>query len=251
MSPDMMRLAGAAQRWETFLGRYEIGRVAGIPLFVDGSILLFALIWLMPSARDPESLLLGVIILAGVMFSVLLHELGHAFAGRMFGVGSSAIELNGLGGLCFYNSLPPHRLQRVVMALAGPAVTFLVWRFCSSVTNLIAADTFGLDPVVMGYIFYVLISIGQINLFMLIFNLMPSFPLDGGTALKELLAYWLNPFTANWIVGCLGMLVAAACVYLGTVLGYGSWMLLMAFLLFMANYQKLQHESRPPWQRWN
>jgi Zn-dependent protease len=231
------------------LGKFTIGRVAGIPLVIDGSILLLAVLWIMPYARDGTMLAIGGLILVGVLFTVLMHELGHAFAGRLFGVDSTHIELNGLGGLCFYESLPRNRLQRVVMSLAGPAVTFIMWRFCVSMEHLLDDGFFGTDSVGLERLSFVLWQIGEVNYFMLLFNLLPSFPLDGGTALKELIATRLNPYRANWIVGALGMLVAIGCVIASVRLG--QWMLLMAAMLFISNWQILSNESRPPWQRLN
>jgi Zn-dependent protease len=231
------------------LGKFAVGRVAGIPLIIDGSILLLAILWILPYAKDGTTLAIGGLVLLGVLFTILMHELGHAFAGRMFGVGSTHIELNGLGGLCFYDGLPRLRLQRVVMALAGPAVTFIMWRLCVSIENLLDSGMLGSDIVGFDRLSYVAWRVGEINYFMLIFNLLPSFPLDGGTALKELLATKLNPYRANWIVAALGMLAAIGCVIASIQMG--QWLLLMAAMLFMSNWHILSNEARPPWKRLN
>jgi Zn-dependent protease len=234
------------------LGKYEVARIGGIPLILDMSLLLLVVFWMLPVLQRGDTLSISMtgLVVAGVLFSILLHELGHAFAGQMFGVGTSHIELNGLGGLCYYNGMPRFRWQRLIMALAGPAVTFLIWRFCVSSGNLIVgALENGVDSEGLVYVEGVLWRIGQINLFMLIFNLLPSFPLDGGTALKELLAMRLDPYKANWIVSWLGIIVAAGCAYMS--MAYGTWMLIMAAMLFFENYRVLTTETRTPWQRWN
>ena len=71
---------------------------------------------------------LWVVPFAGILLSILLHELGHAFAGRLFNAHVSHIELTGLGGIThFERSLPASVLARSVIYLAGPAVNLGLW----------------------------------------------------------------------------------------------------------------------------
>ena len=70
----------------------------------------------------------GFIIVVGLLLSILLHELGHAFAGRLFDAHVSHIELTGLGGIAhFERSLPRSAFARSVIYLAGPAVNLALW----------------------------------------------------------------------------------------------------------------------------
>ncbi len=235
------------------MGKFTLVTIGGVPLVIDVSIILLAAMWLLPDLQsgDPMRLAMAVLVLLGVLVSIVLHELGHSYAGRMFGTETDYIELNGLGGLCVYaGAMPRQRWKRIVMILAGPAMTLLAWRFCVSASNMIeAAGDNGFNTPGIDMAYSVLWQVGSINYYMLLFNLLPAFPLDGGRALKELLAIGLNPFKANWIVACLGMLVAAYCAVLG--FEFGVWMYLMAALLAMENYRVLQTESRTPWRRWN
>ena len=70
----------------------------------------------------------GFVVVVGLLLSILLHELGHAFAGRLFRAHVSHIELTGLGGLAhFERSLPRSVFARSAIYLAGPAVNLGLW----------------------------------------------------------------------------------------------------------------------------
>jgi Zn-dependent protease len=235
------------------MGKYTLATIGGVPLVIDASLVLLVALWLMPDVQSGSVLRLsmGGLVLMGVLFSILLHELAHSAAGRYFGVATSHIELNAMGGLCFYAGLMPRSCwQRIVMILAGPAMTWLVWRFCVSTTNFIDLSLEnGTDSQGLEYLNTVLWRIGTINYYMLLFNLLPAFPLDGGKALKELIAIYFDPYKANWVVSWLGMASAVYCALLG--LQFGTWMFVMAVILFVTNYEVWKTETRAPWQRWN
>ena len=105
--------------------RMEIGRIAGIPIYLDMMFVLVLLIFSYPyfTAGNTQPMSAGFIIVIGLLLSILLHELGHAFAGRLFKAHVSHIELTGLGGVAhFERSLPQSAFTRSVIYLAGPAV---------------------------------------------------------------------------------------------------------------------------------
>src|SRR4029434_8204999 len=71
----------------------------------------------------------GFIIVVGLLLSILLHELGHAFAGPLLNARVSHIELTRIGGIAhFERSLPRSALARSVISLAGPAVNLGLWQ---------------------------------------------------------------------------------------------------------------------------
>src|SRR6185312_15589359 len=110
--------------------RMEIGRVAGIPIYLDMMFVLVLLVFTYPYFISGNTQLMsaGFIIVVGLLLSILLHELGHAFAGRLFHARVSHIELTGIGGIAhFERSLPRSALARSVISLAGPAVNLGLW----------------------------------------------------------------------------------------------------------------------------
>src|SRR5262249_14879928 len=108
----------------------ELGRIAGIPIYLDMMFVLVLLIFTYPyfPAGSTQAMSAGFVIVVGLLLSILLHELGHAFAGRLFKAHVSHIDLTGLGGIAhFERSLPRSALARSVIYLAGPAVNFGLW----------------------------------------------------------------------------------------------------------------------------
>src|SRR5262249_43565206 len=110
--------------------RMELGRIAGIPIYLDMMFVLVLLVFTYPyfTAGNTQAMSAGLVIIIGLLASILLHELGHAFAGRLFKAHVSHIDLTGLGGIAhFERSLPRSALARSVIYLAGPAVNFGLW----------------------------------------------------------------------------------------------------------------------------
>ena len=94
--------------------RIEIARIAGIPIYLDMMFVLVLIIFSYPyfTTGNTQLMSAGFIIVVGLLLSILLHELGHAFAGRLFKAPVSHIELTGLGGVAhFERSLPAVRVR--------------------------------------------------------------------------------------------------------------------------------------------
>jgi Zn-dependent protease len=221
--------------------RIEIGRIAGIPIYLDMMFVLVLLVFTYPyfTSGSTQAMSAGFVIIVGLLLSILLHELGHAFAGRLFRAHVSHIELTGLGGLAhFERTLPRSVFARSVIYLAGPAVNLGLW--------------LGLDWLVVeaagagkGILAQPLAVLAWANLVLMVFNLLPAYPLDGGQTLDAWLGAVLGPVWSVRIVASLGLVCAAGLVYLA--FPRSIFLLLVALFLAMANWQKLQSLGR--WQR--
>lgn len=225
--------------------KFEIGRIAGLPILVDLSFLLLAMLFSADyfTSGNATTMSIGFLMVVGLALSILLHELAHAVVGRSLGVRPSHIELNGLGGLCFWASpMRPEAWRRIAISLAGPAANLLL-----HYTFLVLAGL----PVVAGnrFVLSICVNLAYYNLLLCIFNLLPAFPLDGGKALEALLGAFLASMTARKIVGVLGLIVAAYLAYVG--ISGSMWMLLLAVMIGLANYEAVQSANNPPWQRRN
>jgi len=197
---------------------------------------------------------------ASVFVSVLIHELGHVFMGRFFGA-DGHIVLYGLGGLAIGSSALSNRWQRIAVYFAGPLAEFIVlvvawWGF----NSLEAEDVPRLARMVIKYLFF-------FNLFWVIMNLVPIWPLDGGQICRDFLDWWL-PHKGVRValaisLACAGLLAANALSVwlLGRALplfdripyldSLGDLFVVLFFGSFALNsYQALQFESRRhPWER--
>jgi len=223
------------------LTRMELGRIAGIAIYLDMFFVLVLLLFTYPyfTSGNTQLMSAGFIIVAGLLLSILLHELGHAFAGRLFNAHVSHIDLTGIGGVAhFERSLPASALARVVIYLAGPAVNLGLWYGLGA----LAGEAYqGSSPMVA----LPLAVLASANYILLIFNLLPAYPLDGGRTLDALLGAVLGGVWATRIVATLGLVVAAGVAYYALPTNF--FMLLIAFFLAQANWEALQ--SIGGWRR--
>jgi Zn-dependent protease len=213
--------------------RMELGRIAGIPIYLDMMFALVLLLFTYPyfTSGNTQLMSAGFIIVIGLLLSILLHELGHAFAGRLFNAHVSHIDLTGIGGIAhFERSLPASAFARMVIYLAGPAVNLGLWYGLGA----LAGEAYQSSPMLA----LPLVVLASANYYLLIFNLLPAYPLDGGRTLDALLGAVLGGVWSTRIVATLGLVVAAGVAYYALPTNF--FMLLIAFFLAQANWEALQ-----------
>lgn len=233
------------------------------PLFWLGAALLGA------SALD-RGLIYLVIWIAVVFVSILVHELGHAVAFRLFGT-DSHIVMYVFGGLAVPWNDVRHRWQRILVALAGPIAGFILCGIVYFSNEFVPWARQG-GPLI-GSLFWYLFAV---NLFWGLFNLLPVFPLDGGRVANEVCgAIWRRNglrIALEISIGVAGLvaLYSLACEFerhrdggwlsaLPWWVPRGSfWTALLFGMLAAQNYQILQQLQRqstywdsdePPWRR--
>ena len=167
----------------------RLGRVAGVEIGINWSwLVVFALIvWSLAAGVFPDqnpglsdSTYVAMALVAAVVFfaSLLAHELGHATRARREGMEIDGITLWLFGGVARFKGRFPSAGAELRIALAGPAVSFAIGVAC-----VLAAWGLSLPVAADG----VLAWLGYINLLLLVFNLLPALPLDGGRVLRALL----------------------------------------------------------------
>ncbi|MFA7173706.1 MAG: site-2 protease family protein [Kiritimatiellia bacterium] len=176
---------------------YHLGRVFGIPIKLDFSVIILA-IFLALSLGD---LFLGVLAAIGLLLSITLHELGHSVVAMAFGCKVRDITLMLLGGCATMLSMPRKPWQEFLMALAGPTVSLAL-----GALGLLSAH---LIPGLSRFMMEVLYGFGVINLVLGIFNLAPAFPMDGGRMLRSLLQqFFMTKLRATWWASRIGRFLA-------------------------------------------
>jgi Zn-dependent protease len=208
-------------------GAFPIFRVAGIQVYLHFTWFLVAWYEINSGKLRYESPTWAVIEYVGLFAIVLLHEFGHAFACRSTGGRADRIVLWPLGGLAFVD--PPPRPGAVLWSIvAGPLVNVVLFPLFFLVT--FATGSHGwidISPDIHRF----LVSIYSINLVLLIFNLLPFYPLDGGQIVRALLWFKFGPIRSLKIAGVLGV-VGAICLG-AAALSFGSlWTGVIAFFLF-------------------
>jgi Zn-dependent protease len=175
----------------------QLARVFGIRIGVDPSwfLVLFLFIWWLSDSfpgDDTQAFVLATAAALLFFTSVLLHELGHAVVAMRNGIGIVGIDLWLFGGLARMRSDTRTPGQEFRIAAAGPAVTLLVAAFCfglgtllyggETLTDGMALETDSGGAALLGWL-------ALINVVLLVFNLIPAYPLDGGRIARAL-AWW-------------------------------------------------------------
>lgn len=161
------------------------GRILGIQIRVHVTFLLFVA-WiaiLQGVTRGSAAHAFAAAVLLVLVFGcVLLHELGHAMAARRYGIRTRDIVLLPIGGIARLERMPENPAQEIVVALAGPAVNVVIaavlWLAGSPRPTFDAGAALGSDLVT---------GLLVINIIMVVFNLIPAFPMDGGRVLRAVL----------------------------------------------------------------
>ncbi len=160
------------------LRNLKIGRIAGINVILHATFPIFVFglgLFIFVTQGLAEALLVLATLVALFGF-VLLHELGHSLVAQRLGVKVRSITLLPLGGMALTESLPRRPRDELLIALAGPAVNFLLAGFFFTAR---ASGALGGD-----FVDYILAA----NLMLGGFNLVPAFPLDGGRVLRAMLS---------------------------------------------------------------
>jgi Zn-dependent protease/CBS domain-containing protein len=170
---------------------FTIGRIAGISVGVNWSwLIVFALIaWTLAVSIFPstnpglgDGAYVAMAIIAALLFftSLLLHEYGHALQARRDGMEIEGITLWLFGGVAKFRGMFPSAGAEFRIAIAGPLVSLVLGLLFLGVPMLL-----GLPATVDGVLFW----LGSINIALLVFNLLPALPLDGGRILRSILWY--------------------------------------------------------------
>ncbi len=209
---------------------WRLTRVAGIDLKVHATFLLL-LLWVAHEHWQSGGGLPAVA--AGIGFTLLLfacvalHELGHALAARRFGIPTRDITLLPVGGVARLEAIPRQPLQELAVAVAGPAVNVVI----AAVLAALLAVTNAFQPVAeLGIAAGSLVErLLIVNLALVVFNLLPAFPMDGGRVLRALLAMVVSYPTATRVAAWGGYAMAALFAVVA-VTGVGSPVLLLIAL---------------------
>lgn len=207
-------------------GALTIARIRGIPIRAHFTLLIILpyIAFLMAARFELIAAQAGLeagelvvpplawgLLLAVLLFAcVLAHELGHSLVALAYGGRVSAITLMLLGGVSELHRLPAGSRAEGVVAAVGPLVSLLL-----------GAAALGLYYTVPGPpdVLFGLFYLGQINLVVAVFNLLPAFPMDGGRVLRSLLATRLSRVRATRIAAGTGSAFAALFVVAGFFTG--------------------------------
>jgi stage IV sporulation protein FB len=211
---------------------FPIGRLFGSEIRMHVTFLLL-LAWIAISHYQQggtPAAVQGVLFILALFACVIAHEFGHALAARRYGIRTPDITLLPIGGLARLERMPEKPGQEIVVALAGPAVNVVIAVVLIAILNarfdmeaLQRLDNPGLD---------FMARLASVNVFLVLFNLIPAFPMDGGRVLRALLALRFSRRQATNIAARIGQALAFVFGFLGLM---GSPILVfIAIFVFLA-----------------
>ncbi len=238
----------------------------GIPVHLHwsfGLIFLFAL-WVGFTNNFSATGTLWLIgYISAVFGCVLLHEYGHALMARRYGVRTQDIILTPIGGIARLERMPEKPIQEFLVAIAGPLVNVAIaillfalaavlfqgerWElfnwslgqfFSVDATGSEAVDSTGLvdeNGIPTAWFLYFFTLLLVTNVILVLFNLVPAFPMDGGRILRSLLSIRLGRVRATQIATWLGQAIALLFVFAGVtgLWGFGITLALIGFFVFI------------------
>lgn len=195
---------------------WKLGEVAGIGIFMHATFLIL-LVWIGLSHWHAEQNVIavaeGVSFILALFACVVLHELGHALAAQRYGIQTRDITLLPIGGIARLERIPEDPRQELIIAIAGPLVNVVI----------AVALLFGLvmsgnlqsiqDVTATGGSF--LTRLMLVNIVLVIFNMLPAFPMDGGRVLRALLATQIDYARATQFAATIGQTLAIGLGFLG------------------------------------
>jgi Zn-dependent protease len=218
--------------WSLRLGSYR-----GIEVSLHLTFLLllgFLAVSAWASTRSLEAALTGVLFFVLLFACVLLHEFGHALAAARYGIRTRDIVLYPIGGVARLERMPENPLHELVVALAGPAVNVViaialfVWLQVSGA--LVPVESLGWfrGPLVERLL--------VVNVILVLFNMIPAFPMDGGRVLRALLAMRLEYTRATQIAAHVGQALALVFGLVGLL--WNPFLLFIAFFVWIGAAQE-------------
>jgi Zn-dependent protease len=229
---------------------YHIGRVLGIPVKVHVTLIIFLPIIAVQIAKvaGSGSLLWGFLAATGLFASVALHELGHSVVALAKGIRVRQILLLPIGGLAALDYMPENPRDEFQIAAAGPLVSFALAVFFGILVWLFGSP----EP---GWIVLTWMVLGGMNFMLATFNLLPSFPMDGGRIFRAWLTPRVGRVAATRIAAKTGRFMAIVFGVWGLLPPFNLLMIAIAVFIYMAagsEYRMvvMQDRMRRPFGDW-
>ncbi len=230
---------------------YRLLRIAGIDIKIHFTfpliLILGAFQWANPwGARGAA---FGALLMATLFACVVLHELGHSLVAQRLGVEVREIILLPIGGVALLGRIPRRPMHELLIAVAGPLVNVviaIVLAFALGASGRLSFDGRELvslsqaGPSAATFLHWLLAA----NVTLVLFNLIPAFPMDGGRMLRAILAMFLGYMRATRVATVIGQLLALGlglfAIFQGQIL-----LAMVAFFVFVgAGQERAAEEAR-------
>lgn len=230
---------------------FKIARVSGIDIRVH---LTFFIILFWGATQFGRfglpGVLFGIALVLLLFLCVTLHELGHSVVAQRFGIHVPQIVLLPIGGVAMLQRMPKNPWQELWIALAGPVVNVVIAGALilgllgrATVTGMNFNDL--LTPAQAGPSGVLMLRwLLQANIALVVFNMLPAFPLDGGRVLRSILAMRMHHQRATETAAIVGQVIAVLLGLLGLMTGNVMLVIIALFIFFGAGAEQVEGRAR-------
>jgi Zn-dependent protease/predicted transcriptional regulator len=217
--------------------QWKLGRFAGIDVYVHATFLLL-IGWVGYSHwvehQNWGEVFNGVLFILALFACVVLHEYGHALTARKYGIKTRDITLYPIGGVARLERMPEKPIEELWVALMGPAVNVVIaaglFAYLFLTNNLVPLSDL---TVASGSFLERLLTV---NVSLVLFNLLPAFPMDGGRVLRAILALRMDYVRATQVAANIGQGMAFLLGFIG--LFSNPFLLFIAFFVYIGASQE-------------
>jgi Zn-dependent protease len=220
---------------------WKIGEYAGIGVYVHATFLL-VILWVVSLhwGQDVAAIIEGVAFVLSIFGCVVLHEFGHALAAKRYGIQTRDITLLPIGGVARLERMPEDPKQELVVAIAGPAVNVVIAAILYAALAIFGRvdlpERFArFEPFYLGAGSF-MHNLMTVNIFLVLFNMIPAFPMDGGRVLRGLLATRMDYVRATNIAANVGQFLAFVFGFIG--LFYNPFLVFIALFVYIGAAQE-------------
>lgn len=217
--------------------QWKLGRFLGIDVYVHATFLLLIgwvgySYWL--EHGTVAEVVNGILFILALFVCVILHEYGHALTARKYGIKTRDITLYPIGGVARLERMPDKPIEELWVALMGPAVNVVIAAGLFAVLVLTQTLSSFTDMTIASGSF--LMRLLVVNITLVLFNLIPAFPMDGGRVLRAILAMRMEYVRATQIAANIGQGMAFLFGFIG-LFGNAS-LLFIAFFVWIGASQE-------------
>ncbi len=232
-------------------GSVSLGKVSEIDIKIHWTFLLI-FVWVvfieLEQGGTLSSILFNAAFILVIFTCVVLHELGHALMAKRFGVSTKKITLLPIGGVASLEKIPEEPYQEFLVAIAGPLVNVviaLLLFFLVPVQSVLQLPLVEMleelnELSVSNFLFYLFLA----NAGLVVFNMIPAFPMDGGRVLRAVLAMYTDRVKATSIAAAIGQFIAMIFLLLGLFVNI--FLVFIALFVFIGAYgenKMVQHTA--------
>jgi len=217
--------------------QWRLGRFLGIDVYVHATFLLLIgwvgySYWL--EHGTIAEVINGILFILALFLCVVLHEYGHALTARKYGIKTRDITLYPIGGVARLERMPDKPIEELWVALMGPAVNVVI----AGGLFAVLAATGNLTPLagltIASGSFFMRLMI--VNVSLVLFNLIPAFPMDGGRVLRAILAMRMDYVHATQAAASIGQGIAFIFGFIGMF--SNPFLLFIAFFVYIGASQE-------------